>query len=398
MSVQKVALKTIAAINPPTPSQILPCESEVAFVPMAAVSEDGTMRVSEHKIASEISNGFTYFRSNDILVAKITPCFENNKIAEALIDRAHGFGSTEFHVIRPDTSRLNGRYLLHFLRQDRVRGEGVRKMTGSAGQRRVPRYFLEDLKVPLPPLSEQTRIAENLDRVAILRRQRQIALFQSNEFSISLFISMFGDPVHNNLNWKSGTYLGDVADIASGITKGRKINGHAVRTVPYLAVANVQDRALNLSNVKTIEATEDEINRYRLLANDLLLTEGGDPDKLGRGTLWQEELPECIHQNHIFRVRVTSKEIHPLFLNWLVGSQRGKQYFLRSAKQTTGIASINMTQLRNFPLLLPPRSLQDQFAARVAEIDKLKALHRAHLAKLDELFASLQYRAFRGEL
>src|SRR6185312_6918107 len=118
--------------------------------------------------------------------------------------------------------------------------------------------------------------------------------------------------------------------------------------------------ALDLSTIKVIPATEDELGRYRLKRGDLLLTEGGDPDKLGLGTLWNEELPVCIHQNHIFRVRVTSTAIDPLFLNWLVGSQRGKRYFLRSAKQTTGIASINMTQLRRFPLLLPPLTVQQE--------------------------------------
>jgi len=192
--------------------------------------------------------------------------------------------------------------------------------------------------------------------------------------------------------------LGDVADIVSGVTIGRNLNGKPVRTVPYLAVVNVQDRRLDLSVAKTTEATEDEIQRYRLVRNDLLLTEGGDPDKLGRGTLWGDQLPECIHQNHVFRVRLRSEDLTPLFLNWLVGSQRGKRYFLRSAKQTTGIASINMTQLRAFPLLVPPLHLQREFADRVAASDKLHAAHHVGLGELDALFASLQHRAFRGEL
>jgi len=155
---------------------------------------------------------------------------------------------------------------------------------------------------------------------------------------------------------------------------------------------------LNLTTVKTIEATASEITRYKLIKDDLLLTEGGDPDKLGRGTLWNDELPEGIHQNHIFRVRLTSPDLDPLFLNWLVGSQRGKKYFLRSAKQTTGIASINMTQLRGFPLLIPPLKLQREFALRVTAVERLKTAHRASLAELDALFATLQHRAFRGEL
>ena len=114
--------------------------------------------------------------------------------------------------------------------------------------------------------------------------------------------------------------------------------------------------------------------------------------------MWNDELAECIHQNHVFRVRLRSKELTPLFLNWLVGSQRGKKYFLRSAKQTTGIASINMTQLRSFPLLVPPLSRQRDFAKQVSAVDALKTTHLAGIAEVDALFASLQHRAFQGEL
>ena len=257
---------------------------------------------------------------------------------------------------------------------------------------------LRTMRVPLPPLAEQRRIAEVLDRAEALRAKRSATLAQLDTLTQAIFLDTFGDPATNPRGWPETETLGEVADIVSGVTKGRKLGGKATRKVPYLAVANVQDRALSMVAIKTIEATADEIERYRLKRDDLVMTEGGDPDKLGRGTLWNDELPECIHQNHIFRVRVTTDQITPLFLSWLVGGQRGKRYFLRSAKQTTGIASINMTQLRGFPLLLPPISLQREFARRAAGVEKLQATHRRSLAELDALFAALQGRAFRGEL
>ena len=284
-------------------------------------------------------------------------------------------------------------YLLQFLSQIDLKPY----VTGTA-QPKLTYASLARIPILLPPLAEQQRIAAILDQAEALRAKRRRALAQLDTLTQSLFLDLFGDPVENLKQWDSTLTLGQVADIVSGVTKGRKVNGQKTREVPYLAVVNVQDRALNLALVKTIEATEDEIARYSLKADDLLLTEGGDPDKLGRGTLWQGELSECIHQNHVFRVRLTSDLVHPLFLNWLVGSQRGKSYFLRSAKQTTGIASINMTQLRGFPLLLPPLPLQCEFAAQVPAVERLKVSQRASLAKLDALFASLQHRAFRGEL
>jgi len=175
-------------------------------------------------------------------------------------------------------------------------------------------------------------------------------------------------------------------------------NGEVVREVPYLAVSNVQDKFLDLTVVKTIEASEPEIQRYRLKKNDLLLTEGGDPDKLGRGTLWADELAESIHQNHIFRVRVTSDATRPFFLIWLLGSPYGKAYFLRSAKQTTGIASINKGQLSDFPVILPSIDLQKEFELRANRVERALAISKDAAKAVDGLFFSLQDRAFAGGL
>jgi restriction endonuclease S subunit len=168
--------------------------------------------------------------------------------------------------------------------------------------------------------------------------------------------------------------LEELCDLCSGITKGRKIDSTVTVEVPYVAVANVQDGSLKLDNVKTIEATPEEINRYRLLPGDLLLTEGGDPDKLGRGAIWNGEISSCIHQNHIFRARKASQHVDMEYLAHLVSSPYGKRYFLRQSKQTTGIASINMGQLKRFPVPLPPLEEQRRIAAI---LDKASSIQSA---------------------
>ena len=121
-------------------------------------------------------------------------------------------------------------------------------------------------------------------------------------------------------------------------------------------------------------ATSEEIAQYRLLPYDVLMTEGGDPDKLGRGAIIHEPPENCIHQNHIFRVRLDCNQVVPEFMEQYLKQQKAKRYFLGCAKQTTGIASINMTQLKALPVLVPPIELQIQYKLFVKQLDKSKVI------------------------
>jgi type I restriction enzyme S subunit len=331
------------------------------------------------------------FTESHVLYGKLRPY-----LAKIAAPDFAGICSTDIVPVLPGPL-VDRRYLLNFLRQPTMVALASARSVGINLPRLSP-SVLETFPVPLPPLPDQRRIAAVLDKADELRAKRQSALTGLDLLARSIFLELFGDPVTNPHGWQENTVLDDVADIMSGITKGRRLGGAATREVPYLAVVNVQDRRLALNTVKTIEATEAEIRRYQLKLGDLLLTEGGDPDKLGRGSLWNEQISECIHQNHIFRVRLTHERITPLFLNWLIGSERGKRYFLKSAKQTTGIASINLRQLRAFPILTPPLTLQQRFATAIECVSAVKAEVQDALAALDGLFVSLQHRAFGGEL
>ncbi|MCB0984153.1 MAG: restriction endonuclease subunit S [Ilumatobacter sp.] len=250
----------------------------------------------------------------------------------------------------------------------------------------------------LPSIEEQRRIAAVLDAADALRAKRRQALAKVDTLTQAIFIDMFGDTVTNSKGWPDVATLGEVSDVRSGITKGRKVSEEVSISVPYLAVSNVQDGHVKTDTLKSIGATSDEIERYALRAGDILLTEGGDPDKLGRGAVWDGRVAPCIHQNHIFRVRVAVPHMTAEFLSALLSSARGKSYFLRMAKQTTGIASINMAQLRSFPILEPPLALQREYIERMVRLQAQKAAASASLDGHDALFASLQQRAFRGEL
>ena len=171
----------------------------------------------------------------------------------------------------------------------------------------------------------------------------------------------------------------DVTVIVSGVTKGRKLTGRDTITLPYLRVANVQRGYLDLNTIKGIEVLLEDRKKYKLVRGDVLMTEGGDWDKLGRAAIWKDDIEDCIHQNHIYRVRSSTKEL--LLPEWImifVNSPVGRNFFENAAKQTTNLASINMTQLRGCPLPLPPTDEQHQIVTRVGQLMAL-------VDQLDEL-------------
>ncbi|MCG2786909.1 MAG: restriction endonuclease subunit S [Anaerolineae bacterium] len=162
--------------------------------------------------------------------------------------------------------------------------------------------------------------------------------------------------------------LAEIADIGTGVAKGKKYNpDEKVISLPYLRVANVQRGYLALEEMKEIEIREDEYERYALQNGDLLLTEGGDADKLGRSAIWHGEVENCIHQNHIFRARPYS-ELKSEWLMLYTNSPLGRNYFLGASKQTTNLASINKTQLSNCPVPIPPLAEQARIVARVEQL------------------------------
>lgn len=333
-------------------------------------------------------------RANDVLVSTVRPNL--NAVASVPGNLDGVIASTGFTVLRPKSESLDHRYLHHWVRSKDFVAYLVSRATG-ASYPAVSDGIVKDARIPLPNIDEQRRIAAILDKADAIRRKRQQALALADDVLRSAFLEMFGDPVGNPMGWPE-VALEDVASINSGLTKGRNLAGRDVVSLPYMRVANVQDGHLNLSDIKTIELAAEEVSRFLLQPGDILLTEGGDPDKLGRGAVWNGEIENCVHQNHIFRVTCDRAMACPDFVSAQIGSQRGKKYFLRSAKQTTGIATINKTQLKAFPLLLPPFDVQGKYTVIVKKVEAWKQNLAKSSKEANHLFSSLSQRAFRGEL
>ena len=389
----RVPLGEVCIINPRVEKSDIPDEDMlVSFVPMAAVDERfGALTTHEDRRLADVSKGFTAFEEGDVLFAKITPCMENGKAALARhLTNGVGRGSTEFYVLRPGEKVL-GEYVYHFVRQPRFREKAKRHFTGTAGQQRVPKSFVENVPIPLPTLDEQRQIVGILNRTARIERLTALVNKHLSEFIPALFIKMFGDPIGNPMRWERRR-LGDVSEIQGGLQVTRKRANHPLKK-PYLRVANVLRDQLVLDEIKCIRLTENELDRVRLQRNDLLIVEGhGNPGEIGRAAIWDGSVKDCVHQNHLIRVRPNRDSLIPEFACTYLNSTSGRQHLLRSGKTTSGLNTISTSDVKACALFVPPLDLQNRFAEVVAAARDIAATTEAALDTASTLSASLMIR------
>lgn len=338
------------------------------------------------RIGTQKSTAFR-FDKRHVLYGKLRPYL--NKVATP---EFAGRCSTELVPLLPRPG-IDRSFLAHLLRRQATVDFVMATVTGS----RMPRTDMKALltmRVRLPPPDEQRRIVGILNRAAKIERLRAKAQERLREFVPALFVKMFGDASKIAIRFPCRP-LKSTAEIASGATKGRKIDTAEAIEVPYLRVANVQDGYLNLGEIKTITIRKNEKEKYALAPGDLIMTEGGDPDKLGRAAVWKRELSYCAHQNHVFRVRPHLEVVLTEYLQGVSCSVYGKAYFQSVAKQTTGIASINKTQLGNFPVPVPPIELQARYAQVVGKANLLATTAVTCEVRMSELGASLMSRMLK---
>ncbi|WP_084392185.1 restriction endonuclease subunit S [Nocardiopsis listeri] len=387
-SLKYVPFSELAHVNPGTQ---LPARGECTFLSMSDVTDDGKVSSSQVRDVRG-SGGYTPFRDQDILFAKITPCMENGKgaLVENLVSGC-GFGSTEFHVLRAG-GLSDSRFIAQWAQSRLLRQKAEAFMVGSAGQRRVPSAFFSHFNVPFLSLAEQRRIADLLDAMDESIGASSDCLKKLSLAKDGLVSYLFFDV----LDGRRGPLIG-VADVASGVTLGGSIVGVGGK-FPCITVANVQDGHLDLNEVKEIFLPASAAARYTLRPGDFLMTEGGDFDKLGRGTVWRGEIEDCLYQNHIFRIRCDQSRMLPEFLSIYSASWYGKNYFRLASKQSTNLASINSTQVKSFPVPLVSLEEQRRIVSIVQAHDERIAAEKARLEKLRKLKAGLMDDLLTGRV
>jgi len=386
-----VQLRQVVEANAATTNPTRNPDTPFIYVDVAAVDNESKTITGAREVlgADAPSRARKRIKKGDILVSTVRPNL--NAVAVVPPELDGQIASTGFAVLRP-TEKVLSQYLFYFVRS-RAFVQGLTGLvTGAMYPAVTDRQVLDQL-LPLPEISEQRRIVDLLSRAEGIVRLRREAQKKAAEIIPALFVDMFGDPATNPKGWLVAR-LGDIADVVSGITKGRKLNGKATKPVPYLRVANVQAGYLDLTETKEIEATPAEIEDLRLLAGDIVLTEGGDYDKLGRGAQWRGEIEPCIHQNHVFRVRLRPEAVEPDYFEAYLQTQAATRYFLSVAKRTTNLASINMTQLRDLPVTLPPIEPQRSFVERVVQVRSIQLQVRAAGVAAQSTFDALLARVF----
>lgn len=253
------------------------------------------------------------------------------------------------------------------------------------------------LEIPVPPITEQERIVKLLDEADELRKLRAQADRRTATLIPASFHKMFGDPSNNSRGWKL-TAICEMAEVQGGLQVTSLRDAYPQRR-PYLRVANVQRGFLILDVIKEIGLLDSEYDRVKLAKGDLLLVEGnGNPNEVGRAAIWDGSIEDCVHQNHLIRVRPSTDLLTSDYLLAFVNSESGRSYFQGSGNTTSGLVTISTSIVKNCRIPLPPLTLQKEFAARVTEIRAMQVEQATSRRRLDDLFQSMLHRAFQGEL
>ncbi len=272
--------------------------------------------------------------------------------------------------------------------------------------------------VAFPPLPEQERIAAYLDAscaaidAAVGAKRRQLEVLDALRKSIIQRAVTRGIAEGNTLESTGNAWMEQVprgwklvclkriAEIQGGLTLGKQYEGALIER-PYLRVGNVQDGHFDLADVSVIELPASVAKGVELRPDDVLMTEGGDLDKLGRGHVWNGEIPGCLHQNHIFAVRCFPHKLKPMFLAYATAARYGRDYFEATGKKTTNLANTNATKVGQFPIPLPPLTEQEAICAyldeKTTEVDHIATTIQTQIATLTAYRKSLIHECVTGQ-
>ncbi len=413
-------LKFVSKINPSRPAHI-PENLQCVFIPMQAMNTDGTFDQSEHLPLSELKSGFTYFAKDDVIFAKITPCFENGKGALlSHLESGIGFGSTEFHVLRDMKGRTLSKFLYYLTISGEFRRLGEAFMQGVAGQKRVTSDFVRDYMVAIPSIDEQKSIAEYLDRKTaqidelIIKKERMMELLKEERTAIinqavtrgldrnvelkDSGVDWFGKiPKH----WGIKKIKFNTSVQFSNVNKKSEEGEIPVRLCNYVDVY-YNDIITPKLDFMEATASQEEIKKFKLRFGDVLVTKDSEEwDDIAIPAYVSIELPDLICGYHLAQIRPLSRSINGKFLFWLMSADCINYQFKIEASGVTRFGLSNYA-LSNALIPIPPMSEQDGIAIfidrKTTVIDEQIKREGKSIELLKEYRASLISEVVTGKI
>lgn len=377
-----VPLSEAVAVNPKIDRTLLADDTQVSFVPMAAVgAADGSIDASTVRPYVEVKKGYTHFRENDVLFAKVTPCMENGKMAVARkLKNGMGFGSTEFHVLRPREG-VDPHYVYHFVSSQTFRKEAARHMTGAVGLRRVPSVFLESAEIPLPALDVQREIVAELEK-QFSRLDEAVANLQRVKANLKRYkASVLNDAVEGRLVESDSpaalVKLGSVANLIDPQPSHRTPPTHP-DGVPYIGIGDVLENGkLDFQNARKVSPTvlEEHRARYTLSVGDFIF---GKIGTLGRPTLLTPPFAYTLSANVVL-MQADGVRLLPEYALIFMDSPKLLNMISRDAKATTQ-AAYGIKRMRDLDINIPHVEQQRKI---VAEVDRHLSIIREVQAEVD---------------
>ena len=392
MSVITKPISEVVEVNPRMPADIA-CDLKLAvdFIPMAQLSEQGYVIPNGSRQLGEVIKGYTYFENGDVLVAKITPCMENGKAAYVNnLPHQIGFGSTEFHVLRPRDC-VYGRYLFYMIWNSEFRDEAEGNMTGSAGQKRVPKSFFDRFEIPLPPLSEQKRIADILDKADSIRRKRQETVTVAEGFVSALFMEMFAS--HHSAHSDTVKVMSFDDAISDFIDYRGKTPCKSTSGVPLVTAKVVKGGRILPPDEFIPDGDYDAWMRRGLpLRGDVLFT-----TEAPLGEVAQVADERIALAQRVLLMRGKKGVLNNTFLRLAIKTPFVWNQIQRRSTGST-VRGIRQKELRQVTLPVPSIAEQEQFERIAQRQEQSIEVLRTSATHADLLFNSLVQRAFKREL
>ncbi|HUX41755.1 MAG TPA: restriction endonuclease subunit S [Rectinemataceae bacterium] len=331
-------------------------------------------------------------KAGDILVSTVRPNL--NAVAIVKEDQQYQTASTGFCVLRADIGYLYNRFLFHWLLTSGFIGEMVAQATG-ASYPAVTDGIIKAARIPLPPLSEQRRIAAILDSADAIRTKRKAAIAKLDELAQAVFLEMFGDPVRNEKGWEVISLRDEITFMTSGSRGWAKY--HSNEGALFIKIQNVKNSRLVFDSVQhVVPPATQETNRTKVQEDDLLISITAD---LGRTAIVDRETAKrgAYINQHLVLVRLKKRSLLPMFASHYLESPAGKRQF-SSLDQSAVKSGLNFDSINRLALISPPLELQASFIDRISSIVQLKNREALAFNKEESLFSSLQHRAFTGDL